>query len=115
MTPKPITATPKPATDPVLQDFKSAIVSLYGSQLDRVILYGSRARGDHRADSDYDIAVFLKHYDGDRWTESGRISSESAKFLRSHDAFIHAMPYLADRYNATSPLMGEIRREGIKL
>jgi len=48
------------ADDPVLQRFKGALEHIYGDQIDRVILFGSRARGDAMADSDYDVAVFLK-------------------------------------------------------
>jgi hypothetical protein len=46
-------------TDPVLARFRTAVTDLYGDRLTRVVLYGSRARGDHQPDSDYDIAVFL--------------------------------------------------------
>ena len=48
------------AADPVLKRFKSALQDMYGDQIDRLILFGSRARGDARPDFDYDIAVFLK-------------------------------------------------------
>jgi uncharacterized protein len=44
--------------DPVLARFRRALDEMYGSQLERVVLFGSRARGDARAD--YDVAVFLK-------------------------------------------------------
>lgn len=37
----------------VLKRFRAAVV-------ERVVLYGSRARGDHKPDSDYDVAVVLK-------------------------------------------------------
>jgi predicted nucleotidyltransferase len=33
---------------------------VYGDRLERVALFGSRARGDHRPDSDYDVAVLIK-------------------------------------------------------
>jgi predicted nucleotidyltransferase len=46
--------------DPILKDFRDALVKLYGPALDRVVLFGSRARGDAKPDSDYDVAVFLK-------------------------------------------------------
>jgi predicted nucleotidyltransferase len=48
------------AEDRVLSRFKGELAALYGSNLDRVVLFGSRARGDHVPSSDYDIAVFLK-------------------------------------------------------
>lgn len=36
-----------------------------GYQVEQAILFGSRARGDHRADSDLDLAVVLKGKRGD--------------------------------------------------
>src|SRR5438876_5954612 len=45
--------------DPILKRFRAALDELYGDRLERVVLFGSRARGDARADSDYDIAIFL--------------------------------------------------------
>ena len=46
--------------DPVLVRFRKALGEIYGDRLERVVLYGSRARGDGRPDSDYDVAVFLR-------------------------------------------------------
>jgi hypothetical protein len=45
--------------NPILTHFRTALAEVYGDRLERVVLYGSRARGDHRPDSDYDIAVFI--------------------------------------------------------
>ncbi len=39
------------------------IGKIYGEALDRIVLYGSYARGEATADSDMDIAVFLKNDD----------------------------------------------------
>jgi uncharacterized protein len=49
--------------DPVLLLFRKAVGELCGDRLERVVLLGSRARGDARPDSDYDIAVFLRNVD----------------------------------------------------
>lgn len=46
------------ATDPVLEEITRVIVD--GFAPERVVLFGSRARGDHRADSDYDVIVVLE-------------------------------------------------------
>jgi hypothetical protein len=46
--------------DPILKRFRAALAEIYGGRLERVVLFGWRARGDAREDSDYDIAVFIK-------------------------------------------------------
>jgi uncharacterized protein len=46
--------------DPVLTRFRAAVTEIYGDRVERLVLYGSRARGDYRQDSDYDVAVFLR-------------------------------------------------------
>jgi predicted nucleotidyltransferase len=45
--------------DPVLVRLKSELTELYGPRLKQILLYGSRARGDDREDSDYDVLVVL--------------------------------------------------------
>ena len=40
-----------------LHIFFEDVKKIYGDKLDKVVLYGSRARGDCRPDSDYDIMI----------------------------------------------------------
>ena len=42
-----------------LQKVKSASVQLYEKQLNKIILYGSYARGDYTDESDIDIMIVL--------------------------------------------------------
>ena len=69
---------PALATDPILKRFRAALDEIYGDRLERVVLFGSRARGDAGEASDYDIAVFLKDLkEGDlntRWRELDRLA-----------------------------------------
>lgn len=97
--------------DPVLVRFRGALQEIYGSRLDRIVLFGSRARGDARPDSDYDVAIFLKDFH-DRWSEMDRLVPVVADILYDQGAFIHALPYRAGVEVERTPLMGEIRREG---
>lgn len=104
----------KVADSPVLVSFRAALDGLYGARVARVVLYGSRARGDARPDSDYDVAVFLTDYTN-RWDEADKIANVAARLLTETGAFIHAMPYRSTQYDERSPLMHEIRREGLEL
>jgi predicted nucleotidyltransferase len=98
----------------VLAKFCTALAVMYGERLERVVLYGSRARSDAGGDSDYDVAVFLKDL-SDRWAEADKIAVAATDILRETGAVIHAMPYPAGAYRERSPLMHEIRREGLDL
>jgi predicted nucleotidyltransferase len=97
--------------DPVLVKFRAALNELYGDRIERVVLFGSRARGDAHPDSDYDVAVFLKDLD-DHWAEADKIAITTTNILLETGAMIHAMPYCAGSYRERTPLMHELRREG---
>jgi predicted nucleotidyltransferase len=104
----------KPPNDPILARFRAAVDEMYGKQLERVVLFGSRARGDAREDSDYDVAIFLKSLP-DRWAELDKLANLRVRFLDETGVFFDAKPYLATAYRERSPLMHEIRHEGITL
>ena len=101
-------------TDPVLRRFRAALAEIYGERLERVVLFGSRARGEARPDSDYDLAVFLKVLP-DRWAELDRLADLRVRFLDETGAFFDAKPYLTAAFRDATPLMHEIRRDGLEL
>lgn len=47
-------------TDLVLSELKNRLYTLLGSRLKRLVLFGSRARGDWDRNSDIDIAVIVE-------------------------------------------------------
>jgi uncharacterized protein len=100
--------------DPIVLKFRAALDEVYGKRIERIVLYGSRARGDARPDSDYDIAVFLNGL-SDRWSEFDRIAKIETDILYETGAVIHTMPFHAGAYRDRTPLMHEIRREGVDL
>jgi predicted nucleotidyltransferase len=100
--------------DPILRRFRAALDALYGDRIERVVLYGSRARGDAREDSDYDVAVFL-HDLTDRWGEVDRIVPIVVDIIDDTGAVIHAMPFRARSYEDRTSLMREIRFDGVDL
>jgi uncharacterized protein len=100
--------------DPVLTRFRTALAAVYGDRLERVVLFGSRARGDARADSDYDVAVFLKDMH-DRWVEFDCLAALETDIIDDTGAVIRAMPYRAGSLKDRTSLMREIRRDGVEL
>lgn len=44
----------------VLEKMKSRLLDRWGDQIDRIVLYGSRATGDARSDSDFDLLVVYR-------------------------------------------------------
>jgi len=100
--------------DPILSRFRSALAGVYGSRLDRVVLFGSRARGEAQAKSDYDFAVFLSATEG-LWRESGRLAEIETDILLDTGAVVNALPFAASAYAEPTPLMHELRRDGLEL
>jgi predicted nucleotidyltransferase len=98
----------------ILNRFRQAVDDAYGSRLERVVLFGSRARGDARPDSDYDIAVFI-HQLQDFWQESARLVEIGIDLLDDTGAVINAWPFRASAYNDRTGLMSELRRDGMDL
>ncbi|MFO1103562.1 MAG: nucleotidyltransferase domain-containing protein [Methylocystis sp.] len=106
--------TKPPVLDPILARFRAALIQAYGKRLVRAVLFGSRARGDARPDSDYDIAVFLQEPES-LWQESGRLAEIETDILYDTGAVINALPFSLGAYDARTPLMHELRLDGLDL
>ena len=101
--------------DPVLLRFRRAVDDVYGARnIERVVLFGSRARGNARPDSDYDIAVFLND-PGELWEEPGKLSRITTAILDDTGAVLSAKPFSAGAWREMSPLMHEMRHDGLDL
>jgi uncharacterized protein len=72
------------------------------------------ARGDAHAESDFDVAVFLRDM-ADRSAEMDRLADLGSSLIDVMGEFVHAMPYRAGAYDERTPLMLGIRRDGIDL
>jgi len=103
-----------PKADPILSRLRAALDDVYGSRLERVVLYGLRARGDERADSDYDIAVFIKD-PGHLGDELHRLAAVTTDILLDTGAVISALPFRAGAYRERTGFMHELRIDGLDL
>ena len=77
----------------MLNRFRTALDEMYGDQIERVVLFGSRARGDARPDSDYDVAVFLKNFH-DRWSVVDRLMPVVTEILYDDRAVILSLIHI---------------------
>lgn len=103
-----------PRDDPILTRFRTALDQLYGDRVERVVLFGSRARGDARPDSDYDIAVFIRRSGGFA-EDSARLAAISTDILLDTGAVISATPLRAGAYRGRTGFMHELRNDGLDL
>lgn len=90
-----------------------AALSKEGITVDKIILYGSYAKGKARPDSDIDVAVVSRDFGKDR-TEEGMMLFRIAGEI---DPRIEPVPISLDSYenNTWVPLIYEIRTKGIEL
>lgn len=88
----------------VIEDFKQTVSLLYGDRLDKVLLYGSRARGDNREDSDFDFIVLLNDFKISSFQETERIISASSALLQKYNALITAKPVTLHRFTTDNSM-----------
>ena len=104
----------KPQNDPVLKRFRAAVSEIYGERVERVVLFGSRARGDAKPDSDYDVAVFIRDA-GTFAADSARLAAAGTDILFDTGAVISATPFPAGAYRERTGFMHELRKDGLDL
>ncbi len=102
--------------DPILARLKRELEVLYGVRLKQVLLYGSRARGDHRDDSDYDVLVVLEG-PVDWWAEMERLGDISwAIGMDTAGRYVLSLkPVTSDDLQKRTGFMHNVRNEAISL
>lgn len=103
-----------------LDRFIGAIRRAYGERMFEIVMFGSRARGEERRDSDLDIAVILLDEHWHYWTEK-RLMVELA-YDALLDADLVIQPFPVSRMHWEQPdlhrnpeLIRADRREGKSL
>ncbi len=103
------------ATDirPILKKLKKGLLQIYGDRIDRILLYGSRARGDNRPDSDIDILIVLK--DDFNYSEMLRLSSDLAASLSLENDVVISRVFVSNEQfeHRQIPFLMNVRREAV--
>jgi predicted nucleotidyltransferase len=99
----------------ILTDLRSRLTELYGARIDRLLLFGSKARGDAVEDSDVDVLVVL-HGDVQPGEEIRRAGGIAAELSLANDLVISCAFVSSQRFTSEkSPFLINIHREGIAL
>ncbi len=105
------TANLREAEDLVIALIRDGVRRLFGQRLERIVLFGSRARGEARHDSDYDVMVFLRDYQG-LWSELQPLGGLAVDIFDRVGAVVNFLPARAEDYRRQTGFMGEVRSEG---
>jgi len=109
-----ISKTEYPNSDPVVHALGSRLRETVGARLDALWLFGSRARGDARPDSDYDLLVVVDEVSPDL---EDRVRDLQVELLDRYDALVAVLLRSTQQWRDAKgfPLAENIRREGIRL
>ena len=102
----------------LLDQYITEIKKIYGSHLRQVILYGSYARGDFRADSDVDIMILLDISDADLKVYSQQLSHMTYDFNLDNDLDIKPIAKSEahfEKWVVNYPFYANIHKEGVVL
>ncbi len=105
-----------PAAMRALEIFERDTRRSYGDDLLKIVLFGSRARGDARPESDVDVAVVLKDI-RDRRTDRDRLADLAYEAIVETYVDVQALPISRDEWehpelHRNPDLIRAIKRDG---
>ena len=100
--------------DPILEIFRNKLQKRLGSNLKELWLFGSRARGDFRNDSDYDVLVVA---DGIERNTREIVLEEGYSILDEQQEWIGVIVYSPEHWDRSqnTPLGLNIVRDGKRI
>lgn len=103
-----------------LQRYGRSVKRHYGPRLVGLYLFGSRARNEHRPESDVDVAVVLRDSVVDYWAEVFALSDLGYDELVEHGVYVEGRPVSEAEWNdptrhVNPSLMMAIRRDARRL
>ena len=98
--------------DAIAREFASLVRGRLGPRVRRLTLFGSRARGDARHDSDYDVLLVV---DGSRRDAREIVLDVEVEMLDRHDAVFASLVRSEQEWEESQgfPLAANIAREGM--
>ena len=95
------------------REYKRRAEEALPGRMAEIVLFGSRARGDAHAESDWDMAVFLNGLVGA--AELDALSDVGTSLLWDDSAVIETVPLATARNRDGTQLLRHIRRDGVSV
>jgi len=97
----------------LMPELRKGLEDLYGDRLDRVILFGSQARGEEGPDSDIDVMIVLRG-EFDYWKEVERVSWLASDLSLKGDCLISTKFISLDDYESRDyAFLRNVKRDGL--
>jgi uncharacterized protein (UPF0332 family)/predicted nucleotidyltransferase len=90
--------------------YRARVLAAFPDQVERIVLFGSRVRGDLHADSDWDFAVYLDHAPDEG--EEKRLRDLDLALSAETEREVQSFMFAPERWRATDELACNIRDEG---
>ncbi|MBQ8698599.1 MAG: nucleotidyltransferase domain-containing protein [Schwartzia sp.] len=103
---------------PFLDQYTQKIKELYGADLNKIILYGSYARGDYHEDSDIDIMILLNVPHEQERDKIRLLINTTYDFNFDNDLDIQPIPKSLDlfqQWKNVLPFYKNVEKEGVIL
>lgn len=105
---------PDPQRDELLQELYQGLRDLYGDRLDRLILFGSHARGENTPESDLDVLAVLNGQVESVYHEIRRIVDVTFELDLKYNEYVSVVPVSKEDFlHKKTPLLLNVRREGV--
>ena len=82
-----------------LDAYVAAVRARFGAELHDILVFGSRARGDNRADSDLDLAVICRNSGWDYWSRKFELLDMGWDAFANADLDISPWPVSKDEWD----------------
>ena len=102
----------------ILTELTVKVKDLYGSNLERAILYGSCARQDNTDESDIDVMIIVSCNEDDLTKLDAKLNLIESRMSLTHDVMLSIFVRTSEHYNRwkdSMPFYCNIEREGVEI
>lgn len=105
-----------PVVQQIAQEYKKALLDIYGNDFAELVLFGSYARGDHHNESDVDFAIVFQDNHNTSLDDNLKISKFASRLSLKYGLMLSSLTTnLHKKKTSMQGVYQEIRKEGISI